>query len=456
MLPPAIDPDASIPALLGRLVELLRAPVPAPDLVRDTVAVLAARVKEQPSVIEAGIENSWALDGDPLKGRLQARQVDTIRISVGAPGDELLALARALADDDAPLPSTTSVRVQLVPDPLPMAPSGAAPAILVAGEDGVVPRARPGDQLAKMIEGILVELDKAIRREQWHAVLHDGQAALRALPGLEEDIRRAYTIALKRFLSPQVRATLIEQAYRVVEEQPRTAEVLRACGLPAAEQMLEILRQHEAVGPRQFLVDALAGMPETMPLLIPLLRSPRPHEARLAAEIMGRLGVPEVVRHLSFQASHPDERVRLAVLEALGRYRDKAAVEPLRAALAHESPATRAQAGRALAARGSAAIAMPLLAALEVEKDGEAWESMLAALATIDAPEAAAALLGIALGKGKFFERKSTLEKRQLAVVRALAAAGTKRSRETLAMIAAEGGAAVADAARAALGSKPA
>ena len=73
MLPPAIDPDASIPALLGRLVELLRAPVPAPDLVRDTVAVLAARVKEQPSVIEAGIENSWALDGDPLKGRLQAR-----------------------------------------------------------------------------------------------------------------------------------------------------------------------------------------------------------------------------------------------------------------------------------------------------------------------------------------------------------------------------------------------
>ena len=45
MLPPAIDPDASIPALLGRLVELLRAPAPAPDLVRDTVAVLAARVK---------------------------------------------------------------------------------------------------------------------------------------------------------------------------------------------------------------------------------------------------------------------------------------------------------------------------------------------------------------------------------------------------------------------------
>jgi hypothetical protein len=452
MLDPSLDPDAPVAALLGRLVELLRAPTPAPTQVREVADAMAARLAQAGTVIEAGIENSWALDGDPLKGRLQARQVDTIKLAAGTTADELIVLSRALADDEEPLPSTGNVRVQLVPDPLPVAPSGQRPAILVAGEDGVVPRARPGDQLAAMIEGILVELDKAIRREQWHAVLHDAQAAIRAMPGLNEDIRRAYVIALKRFLSPKVRTTLIEQAYRVPEERARTAEVLRACGVLAAEQMLEILRQSETIGPRAFLLDALSGMPEALPLLIPLLKSGRPADARLAAIIMGRLGAPEVVPHLVAQASHPDERVRLAVLEALGRYRDKAAVEPLRAALAHESPATRVQAGRALAARGSAAIAMPLLAALEAERDPEAWESLLGALAAIDAPEAASALLGIVLGKPKLLERRSTLERRQLAVVRALAGAGTRRAREVLTRIADEGRGKVQEAARSALG----
>ncbi len=443
MQEPAFDPDAPFGQLLGGLIALLRAPRAEERAVSGVLEAMAAGVANAPALIEAGIENSWALDGDPLKARLQARQVDAIRVAPGATTMELLAMARALADDEAPIPSTANVRVKLLPDPLPLQVSGQRMAVT----DPSVPRARPGDQLTAMIEGILRELEKAIARQQWHATLHDAQAALRALPALQEDHRRTYTIALRRMLSRPVLETLIEQAYRVPEERSRTAEVLRAGGLAAAELMLEALKQSDTIGPRAFLVDSLAGMPEALPIMLPLVRSDRPVEVRLGAELLGRIGLPEAVPALVAQAAHADERVRLAVVQALGHYREKAVVEPLRQALGHDTPSIRAEAGRALAARGSAAIAMPLLAALEAERDAAVWEQLLGAIAGIDAPEAASALIGLALEKPGLLGRRSVLERKQLAVVQALAAAGTGAARQALARIAAEGKGAVREAA---------
>lgn len=447
MQEPPFDPDAPFGQLLGGLVNLLRAPHAEERVVADLLEAMAGRVGDSAALIEAGIENSWALDGDPLKGRLQARQVDAIRVSPGATTVELLALARALADDEAPIPSTANVRVKLLPDPLPLHVSGQRMALTDAATSPV-PRARPGDQLAGMIEGILRELEKAISRQQWHAALHDAQAALRALPAAQEDSRRAYTIALRRLLSRPVLETLIEQAYRVPEERGRTSEVLRAGGLAAAELMLEALKRSETVGPRGFLVDSLAGMPEALPIILPLIKSSRPAEVRLGAELLGRIGLPDAVPALVAQVAHPDERVRLAVIQALGHYREKAVVEPLRHALGHDSPTIRAEAGRALAARGSAAIAMPLLAALDAERDAAVWEQLLGAIAGIDAPEAASALLRLALEKPGLLERRSVLERKQLAVVQALAAARTNAAKQVLARIAVEGKGVVREAAQ--------
>ncbi len=446
MQEPAFDPSAPFGQLLGGLIALLRAPHAEDRVVASLLESMTARVTDGPVLIEAGIENSWALDGDPLKARLQSRQVDAIRVAPGATTMELLAMARALADDEAPIPSTANVRVKLLPDPLPLHVSGQRMAIGDPSGTGV-PRARTGDQLTAMVEGILQELEKAINRQQWHAVLHDAQAALRALPAVQEDNRRTYGIALRRMLSRPVLETLIEQAYRVSEERGRTAEVLRAGGLAAAELMLEALKQSDTIGPRAFLVDSLAGMPEALPLILPLLKSPRAGEVRLGAELLGRLGVPQAVPALLGQVNHPDERVRLAVIEAMGHYREKAVVEPLRQALGHDTPSIRAEAGRALAARGSAAIAMPLLAALEAERDATVWGQLLESIAGIDAPEAASALTGLALEKPGLLGRRSALERKQLAVVQALAVAGTAAARQALARIAAEGKGAVREAA---------
>ena len=453
MADPVSDADAPFAELLGRLIQLLRERPEREAEVRRIVDLLAGRVERQEALIEGGIENSWAVDGDPLKERLQARQVDAIRIAPGAGTVELLALGRALADDTAPIPSTSQVRVKLLPDPLPLSFSGPRES-LPDPMAAAVPRARTGDQLVGMIEGILRELEKALARQQWLAALHDAQAAIRFLPSVREDLRRGFSIALRRMLTRPVVEALIEQAYRIPEEQSRTAEVLRLGGYPAAERILEILKQSDTIGPRAFLLDAIGGMPEASPLVVPLLRSARPAEVRLGADLVGRLGAGEALRDLAPLVEHPDEPTRLAVIDALARFRDKAALEPLRRALTHPSNSTRARAGQALAARGSGAIAMPLLAALESERDPGTWEELLTALAGINAPESVAALTRIALEKhGRFSFGKSQV-RRQLAIIRALAAANTPAARQALERIAAEGEGEVGRAAAAELGSE--
>ncbi len=435
---PHSEPDSTAPLadLLSHLIHLIRTAPGQGEMIQQALGLLAARTATESAVIEAGIENSWAVDGDPLKERLQVRQVDAIRIAAPAPSAELLALARALADDEAPIPSTAAVRVKLLPDPLPL--SGQRPA-LPDPASAMVPRARTGDQLAGLIEGILRELDRAVRRQQWHAALHDAQAAVRMLPGLAEDPRRTYGIALKRLLSRPVLEALIEQAYRATEEQVRTAEVLRAGGFPAAELMLEILKRSETLGPRAFLLEALGAMPEAAQIVAPLMKSDRPAELWLGAELLGRMGVSEAVPLLIAQVAHPEERVRHAVIDAMGRFRERAVVEPLRQALTHDSAATRMHAGRALAARGSGSMAMPLFAAFESEKDPGVWQELLEVLARLESGEAAMALARVALQRRGFLSFGKADLKRQLSVVRALKDANTTAAKQALARIAAEG-----------------
>lgn len=448
MSEPVPDSEAPFADLLGRLLQVLRFRPGQDEAAQGLVQLLAARVARHEALIEAGIENSWALDGDPLKERLQARQVDAIRIAPGAPAVELMELGRALAADDAPIPSTNSVRVKLLPDPLPLVFSGPRESLADLSGLTPIPRARTGDQLTSMVEGILRELEKAINRQQWLAALHDAQAAIRFLPSVREDIRRTLAISMKRLLTKPVLEALIEQGYRIPEEQNRTIEVLRTAGYPAAERILEILKQSDTIGPRAFLLEAIGGMPEATPLAVPLLRSPRTADVRLGAELVGRLRATEALKDLVPLVDHPDEKTRLAIIEALAHFRDKAALEPLRKALSHPSSTTRAKAGQALAARGSGAYAMPLLAALEAEKDPVTWEELFSALAAINAPESVAALARVALERQGIFSFGKTQVRRQLAIIKSLAAANTPAARQALERIAVEGKGEVAEAAR--------
>ena len=110
----------------GDLVALLRTD-PGNDAAQDlALATSAAAIETAPVVLEAGVEWSVIPDDLTLKGRLLARQVETIRIAAGTGAEELLALARALSHDAVPVQSSPNIQVELVqflaPPPSPASP----------------------------------------------------------------------------------------------------------------------------------------------------------------------------------------------------------------------------------------------------------------------------------------------------------------------------------------------
>jgi len=445
---------------LEALVTLLRQrPGDTPDQPR-LLAALVRAASSAAVVLEAGVENSFGTVEAGLKGRLLARRVDQVTIETGAGADELLALAQGLAHDSQVLESSPSIRVELLPTlsppPLPgrsYEGSRTPPRPMPGLPDWMAPprRENTSSNLAETMAQISASLGDEIQRGAWRAALHDVQGLIRLVPAVPEHQRRGFAISVRRYLSRPVLQAFIELALRTPEEQPRAVEVLKWSGLDAAEQMLELLRSSENVGAREFLFVALGGMPEALSLVMPLAASPRWHEARHGAEILGRMGLPGSVPVLRGLLEHPDERVRLAAVEALGRIPDKTVLEPLRQALTHRSPQMRARAGRALGDRRSGALAMPLLAALEEEKDLGTWRELLGALALIDSPEAASALVRLATERKTLFGRTGRATAQRLEVVKALAGAGTPAARQAMQRIAAEGDEAVAAAARKAL-----
>jgi HEAT repeat protein len=189
-------------------------------------------------------------------------------------------------------------------------------------------------------------------------------------------------------------------------------------------------------------------MPSAIPLLVPLLQSPRWYEVRNAADLLGRLLSPAALAPLKGLLAHADPRVRAAALEALSRYPGSAAVDAFRQGLTHAAPATRSDAARAIGRRGSGAFAMPLVAALEEERDPKTWSEMLRALARMDSPDALSAVVNIALRKKSVLRRGGYPVPQRLEAVAVLAEAGTEGARHALIRIAQEAEGEVGQAAR--------
>ena len=140
--------------------------------------------------------------------------------------------------------------------------------------------------------------------------------------------------------------------------------------------------------------------------------------------------------------------MRRAALEALSRYPAATGIEALRQGLSHPNPGTRQDAAAAIGQRGGGALAMPLLAALEVERDAATWLAMLVALGRIEAPEAAAALATLALRKRGFLSRVGLSLSQRLEVVSVLASAPTRAARQALTRVVREAEGEVGRAAR--------
>lgn len=437
----------------GQLVILLRRQpgqvAAQKSALRSAMAVLA----RGPVWLETGIEYSDVPDDNSLKGRLLSRHVDSISFAAGATAKEILALARALAQDHGLIPSTGTIAVELLPASSVRADleSGDLPA--VTQRDHQPPPAQRHRTMSGPVEET-EKLTRALERSaaggRWMEAIHAAQALVRLTPRFPEHEQRAHLIGLRRTFTRRLLDQFIAFAMRATEEQARVGEILRYAGPDGIELMLDQVRSGEIVGPRKFIHDVLANTPAAFPMLLPLLTSPKWHEVRHGAELLGRLGLPEAIDPLRDTAHHPDERVRQAVVEALGRFSEHSVIEPIRRALADPAPRTRVSAAYVLSQRNSPGLALPILVALSAEKDPEAWDDLVAALARIDSTEAVSALVGIAVDKHPLFQAARPRSQR-LAVVRALLQARTNSSRRGLERLANEGDSQVRRAAAAAL-----
>ena len=436
----------------GQLVGLLRSR-PGDSAAQKASLRAAMAILPHGSVdIDAGIEHSEVPDDLSLQGRLLFRQIDSIHFSEDASAAEVLNVARSLAGDQGDIPSHDRISIRR------LQPSGVRSDLHPAsGETPVAPTPLPPAQRHRTMAGPVAESDRITRslnqyvhEGQWLEAVHAGQALVRLLPLFPEHEQRAHLLTCRRVLTRALIQQFIEFAIRVAEEQDRVSEILRHTGPEGIELMVDCIREGEVIGPRRFVHNVLATMPAALPLLLPLLQSSRWHEVRHGAELLGWLGAAEAIEPLRATLTHPDDRVRAAVIEALGRFSQASVIEPLRRALSDPSPAARGSAAYALAQRHSAGLALPLLVALETEKDPAAWDALVRALASIDSNESGMALMHMALDTPKLLRPGRSMSQR-LSIVRALGDVTTRASRRALERLAAEGPGQVRQAASAAL-----
>ncbi|HMU60847.1 MAG TPA: HEAT repeat domain-containing protein [Gemmatimonadales bacterium] len=451
-----MSPLSPFAVTCGRLVAAYRAGPPAAAEAGALLAEAVAQVATAPATIEAGLFLSGEYDIANIRSHLLRRQIEVLTVAAGTPAEVLEPLARALGGD-APLPQHPAVSYEMVAqvapvpkDPIPTAsPAAAPPPLFLMGADVFADDDdRAPSAFGAEVTALTEELGSARERGAWMDALHAAQALVRLTTRVPEMDRRTVAIRARRALSRPLLVGIIEYAIRTPEEQARAAEVLQWRGGEAAELMLEAVRQTESPEPHRFLLEALARMPDAVPLLIPMLSSPRWHEARHAADVLGRQMVPEALPPLRGLLAHPEARVRGAALEALARYPAQYGTEALREGLAHPAPETRQDAARAIGRRGGGALAMPLLSAIEAERDHATWRAMLTALARIEAPESAAALSTLALRKRGFLSRGGFSLPQRLEVVAALAASPTRAARQALTKVAREAEGEVGAAAR--------
>ncbi len=466
-----MDSKSTFIKRFGDLVALLRLD-PGNDAAQElALAAAAAAVAEASLEVEAGVEWTAIPDNMSLKVRLLARQVESVRIAAGAEPGELLALARALSHDIIPIPSSLHVEVDLVRllAPPPTDPPG--------GDGGV--RAEPGeperpgaptgenrrraperrqdddrrqssraswrggerrrrgdrrvsgerrqylikDQRAEMLR-LQEALSQACRANDFEEALHTAYALVRLSPRVPQGERRVFGIQVRRTMPRAALEGLVDLSERDGFIRDRAGEVLRWIGLDAAEIILDRLRRGELLGVRLFYYEVVGGMPDAYPMVTPMLRSPLLHEIRHGAALLGRMGIGAAVDVLQPLLGHPDELVRLAVVQALGELHHGPSADPLRQALRHPSPRTRTAAAAAVGIWRGGALALLLAAALETERDRETWHSMVLALGRIGTPEACSALATIALTKRGLLRRTGYSTGQRLAAVTALGLAG--------------------------------
>src|SRR5713101_6796115 len=231
-------------------------------------------------------------------------------------------------------------------------------------------------------------------------------------------VRRQYGIALRRFYTKPVLEGL-SRLLGAPKHRAAAVGALQRGGAAGVEVLMDVLAAAPTVGERRAVFDALKHMTEGTDQLVHMLQHSQWFVVRNVAELIGGL--------------------------ALAKIGTRSAAEPLRRALRDRSQEVRMQVAVGIGGRKSSALAMPLVVAMEEEKDEAVVRELLLALGRIGSPDAVQALIKWAQPTGRFFGRKPS--ELRVAAVDALRLAATPAALGTLEGLADDGDREVREAA---------
>ena len=443
---------ADFTSAFERLVVLLR---DHPDEAKalDRAAESAAAVESVGARIEAGFEGSTIPEGTTLQGRLLARAIDWIEVESGAPADELLAMARALASDDQPLPPTRSVHAALIPLPIfetasviPGLPATTTVSAVTADE-------ADDEEVDPELDRLAAAVEDAGKRRAWAETLDRAERLLDYAAEVPK-YRRLRIIAARRALPHAVLEAVLQHALRHPEDQLRTASVLARIGPEGYEVMVDAIAETDSIAARKFLHDALARTPEAYALIVPLLRRSVVHQVRHGAMLLGRLGDPRAIGSLIEALQHEDEGVRREAARALAQFDDPGARAALQELLSHPSATTRSDVASAIGLAGRAPLAPALMSAFRAEKESMVRRALATAAARIGTPPALEELVLVALARRGLLRPAGYPVEVRLDAVAGLAAANSATARRCLDRLVRDGDRPVRDAADKALSTR--
>jgi len=239
----------------------------------------------------------------------------------------------------------------------------------------------------------------------------------------DAELRRAYTIAVRRLTKPSLIRGIAGLLPRRRELRDSLQVVFTRLGSDAAEALIDLLTSSDSLTDRRAYLAALVKMRDAVPTLIHLLGDNRWYVVRNAIDLLGEMRAAEAENALLEVVTHREERVRRSTATALARLGTLRSIQAVEKMATDAVPEVRSHAAQGLGSVKSPRAVGALARVLDRETDLEVQAVILAALGRQATDEAVARLTKAAEPDGRLFKRKPTALR--LAAVQALAEANT-------------------------------
>jgi len=294
-------------------------------------------------------------------------------------------------------------------------------------DDELIERLRNGvtpQNVSRVLDEVATVAEARGAEGRWDVVARVFDAFVdREVSAKDAELRRAYTIAVRRLTKPTLIRGIAGLLPRRRELRDALHVVLTRLGPDAAEALIDLLTSSDSLTDRRAYLAVLAKIRDAVPTLIHLLGDTRWYVVRNAIDLLGEMRAAEAENALLEVVTHPEERVRRSAATALARLGTARSIQAVEKMATDTVSEVRVHAVQGLGTVKSPRAVSALARALDRETDPEVQTVILAALGRQATDEAIARLTKAAEPEGRLFKRKPTALR--LSAVQALAEANT-------------------------------